>query len=147
MPYNPANNPLNGPEWVFPLLEVVHISCFSMSVGLISLVNLRLGRLAFKEMAPQELDRKLFLWTIAGLTIVLTSGMLLFTTDPLRYYYNPGFRFKMAALIVAIVYQYTVQRVVIRSSPDTSLFAPTSAILSTILWVSVVFGGIFYAFV
>ncbi len=118
-----------------------------MSVGLISLVNLRLGRLAFKEMAPQELDRKLFLWTIAGLTIVLTSGMLLFTTDPLRYYYNPGFRFKMAALIVAIVYQYTVQRVVIRSSPDTSLFAPTSAILSTILWVSVVFGGIFYAFV
>lgn len=147
MPYDPATNPLNSAEWIFPFLEVIHISTFAMSVGLISVVNLRLAGLAFKEMTPEELNKKLFLWTIAGLTLVLTAGMLLFTTDPLRYYYNPGFRFKMFALLAALVYQYTIQQWVIRNYREKWAFAPATAVISSVLWVSVVFGGIFYAFV
>ena len=147
MSYDPATNPLNGAEWIFPCLEVIHISCFAMSVGLISVVNLRLAGLAFKESTPEELNRKLFLWTLAGLTLVLTAGMLLFTMDPIRYFYNPGFRFKMIALLAALVYQYTIQRSVIRNHRDKWIFGPASAMISSILWASVVFGGIFFAFV
>jgi hypothetical protein len=146
MPYDPTTNPLNSAEWIFPTLEVFHISFFAASIGLISVVNLRLANLTLKEIPVKQLNRKLFLWTLGGLTVVLLAGMMLFTTDPYRYYYNSGFRFKMAALLVGIVYQYTVHSVVIAKYKEGSAIAILSAIISTGLWVAVTFGGIFFAF-
>src|SRR5947209_12054904 len=147
MPYDPASNPLNSQEWIFPFLEVVHIGCLAMSVGLISVINLKLIGTALPKTSAPELNKKLFLWMLAGLSIVLLAGMMLFTTDPLRYYYNPGFRFKMWALLFALVYQFTVHNTVINRKQEGSDVARVSAAVSTISWVSVVFGGIFYAFV
>jgi hypothetical protein len=146
MPYDPTTNPLNSKEWIFPVLEIAHISCFALSVGLVSVVNLRLAGAAFPRSRAVELNRQLFLWTLAGLVIVLTSGMMLFTTDPYRYFYNPAFRFKMIALLAAMIYQYTVHGNVIRRAKEGGWVARLDALVSTGLWVSVVFGGIFYAF-
>ena len=146
MPYDPATNPLNSREWVFPVLEVFHISCFAASIGLITVVNLRLWGSVFAGTTAKALNRQLFLWTLAGLTIVLLAGMMLFTTDPYRYYYNPAFRFKMAALLVAIGYHYTIHSRIIAKGQEGSVIAKISALISTALWVSVTFGGIFFAF-
>jgi hypothetical protein len=146
MPYDPTTNPLNSKEWIFPVLEIVHISCFALSVGLISVVNLRLAGAAFPRSKAADLNRQLFLWTLAGLFLVLTAGMMLFTMDPYRYFYNEAFRFKMIALVAAIVYQYTVHGSVIRHAREGGLAARFDVLISTGLWVSVVFGGIFFAF-
>jgi len=146
MPYDPTTNPLNSKEWIFPVLEVVHISCFALSVGLVTVVNLRLAGAAFPRNKAVDLNRQLFLWTLAGLFLVLTAGMMLFTMDPYRYFYNPAFRFKMIALVAAIFYQYTVHSSVIRHAREGGLAARLDALVSTSLWVSVVFGGIFFAF-
>lgn len=146
MPYDPSTNPLNSQEWIFPVLEVFHISFFAASIGLISVVNLRLWGVVFDKTPVPDLNRKLFLWTLAGLTVVLVAGMMLFTTDPYRYFYNPAFRFKMIALLVAIFYHYTVHAMVINRGGEGSAIARLSAIVSTALWVSVTFGGIFFAF-
>ena len=146
MNFDPATNPLNAHEWIFPFLEVIHISCFALSIGLISVVNLRLAGATFAETTAQELNRRLFLWTLAGLTLVITAGMLLFTTDPLRYFYNRSFRFKMYALLTALIYQYTIHSYVMRRQRDGTGPAILSAFVCTVLWVSVSFGGIFYAF-
>ena len=146
MPYDPATNPLNSQEWIFPVLEVVHISCFALSVGLMTVVNLRLAGVALQKISANDLNRKLYLLTLAGLTLVLIAGMMLFTMDPYRYYYNSGFRFKMVALLMALVYQYTVHSSVIRKATEGTWMARASALVSTCLWVSVVFGGIFFAF-
>ena len=146
MPYDPSTNPLNSQEWIFPVLEVFHISFFAASIGLVSVVNLRLWGAVFNNTSAAELNRKLFLWTLAGLTVVLVAGMMLFTTDPYRYFYNSAFRFKMIALVVAIVYQYAVHSIVINRSHEGSALARLSAIVSTALWVCVTFGGIFFAF-
>jgi len=146
MPYDPSTNPLNSQEWIFPVLEVFHISFFAASIGLISVVNLRLWGVVFDKTPVDDLNRKLFLWTLAGLTVVLVAGMMLFTTDPYRYFYNPAFRFKMIALLVAIIYHYTVHAMVIHRGGEGSVMARLSAAVSTALWVSVTFGGIFFAF-
>ena len=146
MPYDPSTNPLNSQEWIFPVLEVFHISFFAASIGLISVVNLRLWGVIFDKTPAVELNRTLYLWTLAGLTVVLVAGMMLFTTDPYRYFYNPAFRFKMIALLVAILYHYTVHAMVINRSGEGTIGARLSAVLSTGLWVSVTFGGIFFAF-
>jgi hypothetical protein len=86
------------------------------------------------------------LWTLSGILLVVTSGMLLVTTDPASYFYNPAFRFKMACLLAAIVYNYTVHLKVALSEHSAFAGMATGA-LSIALWLSVVFGGIFYAFV
>ena len=74
------------------------------------------------------------------------SGLLIFSTDPDKYYLNLAFLFKIACLLLAIGFHYTIHRKVVFS--DASLGASMLvACVSLALWVSVVFGGIFIAFV
>lgn len=144
--YNPATNPLNNNEWSFPLAECVHISMFAMSVGTIALVDLRLLGWAFKKESAAQMLKDTFLWTLTGLIIVITSGFIIWTSDPLRYYYNVSFRYKIIALVVAIVYNYTIHRKVAQSATSPPAVRVLTAGFSLLIWISIVFAGLFYAF-
>lgn len=144
--YDPASNPLNNNEWSFPFFECIHIATFAMSVGTIAIVDLRLLGLAFRRQTPAQLIKDTSLWTLAGLVIVITSGLVIFTTDPLRYYYNDAFRYKVIALVLAIIYNYTIHRKVALSATSPPLVGKLVATVSLLLWVSIVFAGLFYAF-
>ena len=143
--YDPATNPLNNNEWSFPLAECFHIAAFAMSVGTISILDLRLLGLGMLHQKPSELLKDTAMWTIAGLVITITAGLIIFTTDPLRYYYSDAFRYKMFALVVAIIYNYTIHRKVVQSD-HTGFGAKLVAVFSLLLWISIVFAGLFYAF-
>jgi hypothetical protein len=71
---------------------------------------------------------------------------LIFFSDPVMYSFNLSFRFKMGALLLAILYNYTVQRKVALSDAGGGA-AKLAAVVSLGLWVSVVAGGLFIAFV
>ena len=114
--YDLNANPLNANEWAFPLTECFHITSFALSIGTIALVDLRLLGLAMKRETPGQLVKDTGLWTLAGLIIVIISGLLIFSSDPLRYLYNSGFQWKMAVLVVAIIYNYTIHRKVALSN-------------------------------
>jgi len=143
--YDPATNPLNNNEWSFPLFECIHIATFAMSVGTIALVDLRLLGIGMRHQSAAQLLKGTMLWTLAGLIIVITSGMVIFTTDPLRYYYNPAFRYKVIALVIAVIYNYTIHRNVALSGSSQPVAALVGGV-SILLWVSIVFAGLFYAF-
>src|SRR5271155_1744536 len=143
--YDPQTNPINNIEWLFPLLECIHISMFAMSVGTIALVDLRLLGVGLRSQTPAQLTKDTTLWTLIGLFTVITSGLLIFTSDPLRYYYNPTFRFKLECLVVAIIYNYTIHRKVAMSNPSLGVAVLVGGI-SLVLWVAVVFAGLLYAF-
>lgn len=144
--YDLNANPLNANEWAFPLTECFHIVSFALSIGTIMLVDLRLLGLALKRSTPAQVLKDTSLWTLAGLIIVITSGLLIFSSDPIHYIYNGGFQFKMTVLLIAILFNYTVHRQVAlwSKSPGVQKFA---AVLSIFLWVLVPFGGIWIAFV
>ena len=143
--YDPATNPLNNNEWAFPLFECIHIAMFAMSVGTIALVDFRLLGVTLRKYSPAQLLKATSLWTLIGLVVVITSGMVIATTDPLAYYYNSAFRYKMLMLVIAIVYNYTIHRKVAMSQAPQAVNALVGA-LSLAMWMSVVFLGIFYAF-
>lgn len=145
-PYDPSTNPLNAYEWVFPLLECIHIPSFALSVGTIALVDARLLGLGFREQTPRQLLRDTMLYTVTGLAFVITSGLLLFSTDPLRYYYNSSFRFKIVCLLLAIIFNFTIHRSVALTAQASTVWTKFVGTISILLWVSVVFGGLFYAF-
>jgi hypothetical protein len=144
--YDPATNPLNNNEWAFPVLECIHISMFAMSIGTIAIVDLRLLGIGMRHQTSSQLAKDTMLWTLAGLITVITSGLLIFTTDPLRYYYNPAFRFKIACLVLGILFNYTIHRRVALSDHPSPVLSKLVGGLSLVLWVCVVFGGLFYAF-
>ena len=143
--YDPSTNPLNNNEWSFPLLEIIHIASFAVSVGTIAVVDLRLLGLGMRRQSSAQLLKDTAPWTLVALAIVLMSGPMIFSSDPNMYLANPGFRFKMDVLLVAIVYNYTVHRSVAQSNPSPVLGAFVGGV-SLALWVSVVFGGLFIAF-
>ena len=144
--YDLNANPLNNNEWAFPLTECFHITSFALSIGTIMLVDLRLLGLALKRATPGQLVKDTGIWTLAGLIIVIFSGLLIFSSDPIRYTYNGGFQFKMVALVVAILYNYTIHRKVAMSGSSGGM-QKLVGFLSIFLWVLVPFGGIWISFV
>jgi|SRR5215469_6416261 len=143
--YDPTTNPLNNNEWSFPLLECIHIAGFTLSIGTIAIVDFRLLGLSTGQ-KPAQLLKETAPWTLFGLVIMLLTGPLIFSSDPRMYLANYSFRFKMVALLVAIIYNYTVHRKVALSDPSPGVSKFVGA-LSLALWVSVVAGGLFIAFV
>ncbi|MBV8846710.1 MAG: hypothetical protein JO307_28210 [Bryobacterales bacterium] len=108
--YDPTTNPLNNNEWSFPLLEILHILGFALSIGTIAVVDLRLLGWGMKQSTPSQLLKATAPWSLAGLVVMLTTGPAIFSSDPRMYLFNQGFRFKMFVLLAAIVYNYTTRR-------------------------------------
>lgn len=144
--YDLNANPLNANEWAFPLTECFHITSFALSIGTIALVDLRMLGLGMKHQTPGQLVKDTGIWTLAGLVIVIISGLLIFSSDPIRYTYNAGFQYKMVALVLAILFNYTIHRKVALSNSSPGMEKTVGAI-SLILWVLVPFGGIWISFV
>ena len=141
-------NPLNESALTFPILECIHIVGFSLSIGTIALVDFRLLDIGMRHQTPAQLLKTTSLWTLVGLVIMIFSGLLLFSADPDMYYLNKAFLAKMTFLLAAIVFNYTIHRNVARSADGPAPAAgKLVACVSLALWASVIFGGIFIAFV
>jgi hypothetical protein len=141
--YDVTQNPLNNNDWAFPLLEITHIAAFTLSIGTIAIVDFGLIG-GGKRDAAKSLKETSAL-TLIGLVIMLITGPLIFSSDPYMYLRNSSFQFKMVALLVAIIYNYTIHRKVVLSGAPP-VVNKAVGIVSLALWVSVVFGGLFIAF-
>jgi hypothetical protein len=142
--YDVSKNPLNNNDWAFPLLEIIHISAFTLSIGTIAIVDF--GLLGWGKHDAAKLLNETSTLTLIGLLIMLVSGPLIFSSDPFMYLRNTSFNFKMGALVVAIIYNYTIHRNVVLSGAGP-VVNKLVGLISLALWISVVFGGIFIAFV
>jgi len=144
--YDVASNPLNTNDWAFPVCEVLHIIGFAVAIGTITMVDLRLLGIGMKKQSAAELLKDTGAWTLGGLALVLISGPLIFSSDPNLYLHNVSFRFKITMLLLALIYNYTIHRwVALKKSPGA--LSAITGVISLALWISVVFGGIFIAFV
>jgi uncharacterized protein DUF6644 len=140
-----SENPLNSSPLIFPVLECVHIIGFALSVGTIALVDFRLLGFGMTRQTPSQLNSDTNLFTLAGLILMVFSGLMLFSSDPDMYYLNISFDLKMFFLLLAIVFHYTIHRKAVAVSSDRG--KPLVACISLALWACVVFGGIFIGFV
>ncbi len=137
-------NPLNSSPLAFPILECIHIVGFALSVGTVALVDFRLLGIGMRRETPSQLAKDTFFWTLGGLTIMIFSGLMLFSSDPDMYYLNIAFDLKMAFLLLAILFHYTIHRKVVGA--DAPGGGKLVACISLALWACVVFGGIFIGF-
>jgi hypothetical protein len=138
-------NPLNASAFIFPVLEVFHIVGFAICMGTIGIVDLRLFGVGMNHQKVAEVAQDVAPWTLVGLALVLLSGPLMFSSDPDMYYLNPAFQIKMGCFATALLFNYTVHRKVsLRGASPVA--GKLVAVVSLLLWTSVIFGGIFIAF-
>lgn len=138
-------NPLEA-EIAFPILECFHIAGFAVAIGTVALADFRMLGFGLRKQSPAEIAKNTGILTLISLLTAIFSGMLMYSTDPDKYYLNWSFLIKVACLIVAIVFHYTVHRKIVYSDVITG-GSKAVACVSLALWASVVFGGIFIAFV
>jgi len=141
----PDANFLNAHEWAYGLTEVAHIVSLGMAIGLIAVVDLRLLDQGIVRATPARLLRATALGSLIGFVVAVTTGFMIFSTDPVRYFAHPTMRLKLALLVVALAFNYTIHSRVAQGSPSP-VVCRSVGLVSLALWMSVVFTGVFYAF-
>src|SRR5208283_2608705 len=99
-------NPLNTSPNAFVVLECFHIAGFVLAIGMIALVDFSLLGFVSLNQSPAQIACAFEWWALGGFTIAVFSGLLIFSTDPDMYYLNRSFLLKMAALVLAIIFNY-----------------------------------------
>lgn len=143
--YDTSTNFLNVHEWAYGLTEVAHILSLAIGLGFIALVDLRLLGVGVQKASPERLWRATSIVSLMGLIVAVTSGLMIFSTDPVRYFGHPTMRFKLVLVVVALAFNYTLHSRVVRGNYPP-IVGGGVAVLSLMMWVAVVFSGIFYAF-
>jgi hypothetical protein len=143
---NALADALNNTEWGFPLAECVHIGGFAIGVGSIALVDFRMLGLGLRNETAARIVKYTELWTIIALVFVMFSGLALFSSMPGIYRINLVFPIKMYILVAALIYNFTIHRKVATMDNPPPGLSKVVASLSLLLWVSIVFGGLFTGF-
>jgi hypothetical protein len=129
--------------WLFAAIESVHLLGLAIIGGAVLTVDLRMAGILFKRQPLREVARDAQPWLVIGLSIMLTTGVLLMIDEPLRCYYSPAFWAKMIFLAAAILFTFTVRHKVART--DQTRLAPiwfrVVGFASILLWSGVGIGG------
>jgi hypothetical protein len=143
---NAIADALNNTEWAFPFAECVHIGGFAVGIGSIALVDFRMLNLGLRHETAARILRYTEPWTLIALVFVAFSGLALFSSQTEIYLANWVFPLKMYVLLAALIYNFTLHRKVATMENPPPVLSKSVAIGSLLLWVSIVFGGIFTGF-
>jgi hypothetical protein len=143
---------LRESDWPFAIIETVHILGLGLSVGTIMWVDLRLVGLAMRRHRTSDVISQLEPWAIGGFIVMIISGALLLSAEPLKCYTRLSFRLKVVMLILAglnfLYFDTRVRRSL--TSYDEAVILPWRArrggYLSLALWLGIIFCGRWMAY-
>jgi len=132
-----------GSNWLFPVIESVHLLALALLGGSILLVDFRLLGLGLRDRAVSELARDARPWMIAAVVAMVLTGIPLFLSEPIKCYYSTAFWIKMTTLPIALVFAFTVRTRVTRSESvrNTARRQQLVGALSIALWFTVAAAG------
>ena len=138
---------LRNPKYAIPLIQSLHLFGLTLVLGTTVIFNLRLLGLGFRQFALRSISRQLWRLAVGGLLLSVATGILVFIPDPARYAANTAFKTKLAILIVAILFHFTVfRRVIGANPPPVPRRAAWVAAVSLTLWFCVGWAGRAIAF-
>jgi hypothetical protein len=140
---------LRSSQYIYPLVNAAHILGFALLVGTIAALDARI--LGFANAIPlADASRLLLPFTIGGLILTIVTGVALFSVKPQEYAANPVFLTKLGLIVLAIANALSLRfRPVWRASIGGAPAATglrVSAVLSLLLWISVLVAGRLIAF-
>jgi len=133
--------------YLFPLIEATHVIGLTMVFGTIAIVDLRLLGIASTGRPFSRIASDIMKWTWAAFALTVMTGLLMFTTNAAVYYDNVYFRAKMMMLVCAginiLIFERTAARSMQRwdKDPAAPLAGKTVAVVSLVVWISIIFLG------
>jgi hypothetical protein len=132
--------------WLYPIVEIVHITGFVILVGSIVVLDLRLLGLS-RALRVSMLTRHVVPWSVAAFVLIVPTGLMMFMAHASDFITNRAFQLKllliMFAGINAAAFHVGVYRSVARW--DEQARPPAAARLhaaaSLLLWISVLACG------
>ena len=128
---------------VYPIIMATHLACIAVFGGMILMTDLRLLGLGMRDMTISEVVNGMRIPKRIGLVVILICGLLLFSSEAVKYRPNPYFWTKMTLLILAAVHYFVFRSSVYNNTEelDKSPVIPTkvkaAAVLSMVLWISI----------
>ncbi|MBI4484924.1 MAG: hypothetical protein HY655_02835 [Acidobacteria bacterium] len=146
--YSPPLVEMRGSPWVFPAIATVHLFGLAVIGGAVLLVDLRLLGLGIRGEPAAYLVRDAERWLIRGLMVALPTGVLLFMCFATKYYYLTFFWIKLAALVLVLLFTFSIRRrVALAADQDGSRARQRMvAVVSLTLWTTVAMGGRYIGF-
>jgi len=138
--------------YAWPVLESTHVVTLAFFVGTALMMDLRLVGIAFPGVPVTAFTGRLLPWTRFAFALMVTTGLLLFYSSPLRYYNNIFFRLKIVLLLAAGLNIWLFHsRIHLKVAEwENDLRPPRAAriagLVSIIVWTGVVFSGRFVAY-
>jgi len=112
---------LHESRYAFLAVLTVHVLTLTVFVGTAVMIDLRLLGMNMTRVPVSQVVAQLLPWNGAGFLVMVASGALLFYAAPLLRYENVFFRFKMAALILAVLNVWLFRRTVYRRVAEWDL--------------------------
>lgn len=139
----PIGEAIRDSTWLFPLIEAFHLVGLAVIGGAVLLVDFRLLGFGLKRQPVAELARDAQPFVIGGVLVMIATGVPLFLSEAIKCYYSFAFWTKMTALLLAIIFSFTIRRRVAnageaRVDPFWMRIVGATSIL---LWSTVGWGG------
>jgi len=136
-----------GSNWLFPVIESMHLLALAVLGGAVLIVDLRLIGLGLRDRPVGEIARDARPFMIGALVVMVATGLPLFLSEPIKCYYSAAFWVKMWTLAIALVYTFTIRTRVTRSEAAEGAVRKTArrqmlvGALSIALWFTVASAG------
>jgi hypothetical protein len=138
---------LRGSLYVAPWIVVSHVISMCLFAGTILMMDLRLLGVANMQTPFSQVQRRLFPWQMAGMTLATITGLTLVYANPMSYYANIIFWTKMLTMVIAginalafhFITEYTLVNWDTGGRPPFG--AKLAGGLSVILWANVIVLG------
>ena len=139
-------------SWIIPTLQTIHILCVAVLFSSAVLVDLRIWRLAQRDVPLLDVGRRFLplIWPIVF--VLLLTGSLLIVGEPRRSLLNSTFYIKMALLAFALLLTGLLQWS-LTSAPELweqerarRIAARLAATASILAWSGIIFAGRFIAY-
>ena len=135
-----------GTEWLFPIVETLHVMALTLVFGSIAMIDLRLLGIASRNSAVSRLSNEVLPWTWTAWCVAAVFGTLMFIAKAGTYAGNLQFQLKFICMGLAalnmLVFKFGAYRQVARwDSGEPPMSAKVAGALSLSLWTGVVFFG------
>ncbi len=141
--YSPLLIEMRSSPWLFPAIATFHLFGLAIIGGSVLVVDLRLLGLGLSRQPVAQLARGTTPILLAGMSIMIPTGVLLFMCFATKYYYLTAFWVKLTALILALTLAFGVRSRLrgISQTEAKNVWGKPLAVLSLTLWLSVALCG------
>jgi hypothetical protein len=126
-------------SWAFAVIESVHLLGLAVIGGAVLILDLRLLGLGLRDQPIARVAREVFPWFVGSLIVMLVTGFGLFMSEAIKCYDSRPFWVKMASLLLAMIFAFTVRRKVALAAEGhvRPIWLKVVAVVSLMLWFAV----------